>query len=72
MVAGADGETPSRVIDPDGVVIGELGNRRDDVCVREIDLDEKRLRHWFSVGDADGEPRSILLKERRTDTYRLG
>jgi predicted amidohydrolase len=70
VVAGADGEAPSRVVDADGLVIGEVTSQRDDVCIREIDLDQKRLRHWFSVGDADGEPRSILLKERRTDTYR--
>jgi predicted amidohydrolase len=69
VVAGADGKTPSRIIDAEGSIIGEIASDGDDVCVREIDLDQRRLRHWLSVGTADGDPHNLLLKERRTDTY---
>jgi predicted amidohydrolase len=69
VVAGADGPAPSRIIDVDGKILGEIPTGDDGVCVREIDLDERRLQRWLSVGDADGDPRNLFVKERRTDTY---
>jgi len=61
---------PSRIINPAGKVLGEIG--AGDTCIWsvEIDLNETFLEYWMSVGPAYGEMRSLFKRERRPDTYR--
>ncbi|QGQ98143.1 carbon-nitrogen hydrolase family protein [Paenibacillus psychroresistens] len=71
VVAGTNGEQPSRIINPLGEILCEFGreNTLGMSCV-EIDLNEKFNRYWESVGPAYGEMRSLYIKERRPDTYK--
>lgn len=70
VVAGNHGSMPSRIINPEGKIIGEIADEHQGVCVAEIDLDKRYYTPWLSVG-TDGEAHSIFLKERRTDTYNI-
>lgn len=70
VVAGDDGPRPSRIINPLGEIISDVDNTQDAICLAEVDLGEPCYVHWMSVGDAKGEPRSLYMKERRTDLYR--
>ncbi|WP_271750962.1 carbon-nitrogen hydrolase family protein [Cohnella rhizoplanae] len=69
VVAGMWEEKPSRIVDPQGQVIAELSEEARGVAVAEIDLDRRYYKYWLSVGDADGEARSLFRRERRPDTY---
>lgn len=80
VVAGIDGSKvmrtshgvgrASRIINPEGTVIAEIGKGDEiDYCVAEVDLNQRFTDYWFSVGPAEGEPRNVLIKERRPDTY---
>lgn len=70
VVAGDDGPRPSRIINPLGEIIADIDNTQDAICLAEVDLGKPCYVHWMSVGDAKGEPRSLYMKERRTDLYR--
>lgn len=59
-------ESPSRIINPDGQVLAETA---DGIATAEIDLDRETRVRWLSVGSADGEGKSLYIKERRSDTY---
>jgi predicted amidohydrolase len=69
VVAGGDGPDPSRILNPEGEIIGDINRGEDNAIVMEIDLDLKFYQHWLSVGNAKGEGPSIYLKERRSDLY---
>ena len=68
LVSSATGGIPSRIIDPNGQVLAETSG---GVAVKEIDLAEQWRVWWLSVGAAGGEARSLYIKERRPDTYRV-
>ncbi len=59
--------SPSRIVDPTGKVLAETAQ---GIAVAEIDLAQEFRVHWLSVGPADGEARSLYIKERRPDTYK--
>lgn len=66
--ANTNGDTASRIVDPSGAVLGEAAGDAA-VVVREIDLDKEWRTRWLSVGPAEGEGKSLYIKERRPDTY---
>ena len=57
---------PARVIRPDGTVCAET-RENPGYAVAEIDLSERFLTYWLSVGPALGEGPSLYLMERRTN-----
>ncbi|MDI4649827.1 carbon-nitrogen hydrolase family protein [Cohnella hashimotonis] len=69
VVAGMWEEKPSRIVDPRGDVLAELSEEAHGVAVAEIDLGKPFYKNWLSVGDADGEARSLFRRERRPSTY---
>ncbi|SFB51394.1 Predicted amidohydrolase [Cohnella sp. OV330] len=69
VVAGMWEEMPSRIVDPRGHVIAELSEEAHGVAIAEIDLGKPYYKNWLSVGDADGEARSLFRRERRPGTY---
>jgi predicted amidohydrolase len=60
------GKQGSRIVAPTGEVLAETS---DGFAVSTIDLDRETRVFWLSVGPSDGEPKSLYIKERRTDTY---
>ncbi|WP_138752207.1 carbon-nitrogen hydrolase family protein [Paenibacillus sinopodophylli] len=60
---------PSRIINPNGVVLGEIGPDDSKVLGIEIDLNAKFMEYWMSVGPAFGDKRNLFARERRPDTY---
>lgn len=74
VVAGING--PSRIINPIGKVLCETGKNEDNpeavsIACAEVDLNERFYEYWLSVGAANGEPRSLFVKERRPDIYAI-
>lgn len=59
----------SSIIDPEGNYIGVADNKEAGYVIKEIDLDQRYLQEWLSVGSGYGESRSLYMKERRPDTY---
>jgi predicted amidohydrolase len=59
----------SRIVDPDGEVLAET-SEDFGIAVAELELDKRRGVRWLSVGDAEGDPSQLYLKERRPETYR--
>lgn len=68
LVTSATGSIPSRIIDPNGQVLAETN---EGIAAAEIDLAQQWRVRWLSVGPADGEAKSLYIKERRPDTYRV-
>jgi predicted amidohydrolase len=60
------GTLPSRIVAPTGDVLAET---TDGIATADIDLDKETRVMWLSVGPAEGEPKSLYVKERRPDTY---
>ncbi len=58
---------PSRIVDPEGEVIAET---TDGVAAAEIDLNRESRLWWLSVGPAYGQARSLVITERRPETYK--
>jgi predicted amidohydrolase len=61
-----------RIIDPEGrnlAMVSSNAQKTGGYAAAEIDLDKKFYSYGLSVGDTNGEPRSIYQKERRVDTY---
>ncbi len=56
---------PARVIRPDGTICTET-RANPGYAVAEIDLSERFLTYWLSVGPALGEGASLYQMERRT------
>jgi predicted amidohydrolase len=69
VVSGAAGPHASRIIAPSGDIICEVESEEAGFCLAEIDLDQRFYQFWLDVGPADGEPRVVFRKQRRTDTY---
>jgi predicted amidohydrolase len=60
------GNLPSRIVAPTGEVLAETS---DGLAVATVDFDREPRVLWLSVGNADGDPKSLYIKERRPDTY---
>lgn len=56
----------SRIIDPDGEVVVEA---TEGLATATLDLARESRLWWLSVGPADGEAKSLVIQERRADTY---
>lgn len=61
-------ESASRIVSPTGQILAETS---DDfgVAISEIDLNREYRLLWLSVG-ADGEAKSLYMKERHPQTYK--
>ncbi len=66
VVASSGHGSTSRIVDPDGNVLAEAA---DGLATADLDLNKEWRLYWLSVGPADGEGRSLYLKERRPETY---
>ena len=58
----------SRIVNPNGEVMAET---TDGLATAEIDLAKEWREWWLSVGPAYGEAKSLVIEERRPDTYKL-
>lgn len=61
-------DNPARIILPDGKVVAECKGDKSYIT-SEIDLNKHYRTFWLSVGAAEGEGRSLYLRERRESTY---
>lgn len=68
LVASVSDGAPSRIVNPDGEVMAETA---DGLAAAELDLRKESRLWWLSVGPADGELKSLVIQERRPDSYRL-
>lgn len=59
---------PARVIRPDGSVCAET-TENPGYAVADLDLSERFLTYWLSVGPALGEGPSLYQMERRVECY---
>lgn len=66
LVASVSEGRDSRIIDPDGEVVAET---TDGLATANMDLDRESRLWWLSVGPADGEAKSLVIQERRAETY---
>ena len=57
----------SRIVNPNGEVMAETS---DGLATADIDLRKTWREWWLSVGPAYGEPQSLVIEERRPDTYK--
>ena len=67
LVASVSDGAASRIVNPDGEVIAET---TDGLATAELDLARESRLWWLSVGPADGELKSLVIQERRPDSYR--
>jgi predicted amidohydrolase len=67
LVASVSDGAASRIVNPDGEVIAETA---DGLATAELDLTRESRLWWLSVGPADGELKSLVIQERRPDSYR--
>jgi predicted amidohydrolase len=58
----------SRIVNPDGDVMAEA---TDGLATADIDLSKEWRYWWLSVGPAYGEAKSLVIEERRPETYKL-
>jgi predicted amidohydrolase len=66
LVAATSEGRDSRIIDPDGELMADT---TDGLAAAELDLNKESRLWWLSVGPADGEPKSLVIQERRPETY---
>jgi len=67
VVASVSAGADSRIIDPDGEVVA---NTTAGLATADLDLNKESRLWWLSVGPADGEAKSLVIQERRPDTYK--
>jgi predicted amidohydrolase len=67
LVASVSHGAASRIVNPDGEVIAET---TEGLATADLDLARESRLWWLSVGPADGELKSLVLQERRPDSYR--
>lgn len=61
-------DSPSRILNPHGDVLAEATGKFAHATA-ELDLNQEWRVRYMSVGPGVGEPASLLVKERRPDTY---
>ncbi|MFZ0305577.1 MAG: carbon-nitrogen hydrolase family protein [Terracidiphilus sp.] len=66
LVAATSEGHDSRIIDPDGEV---MATTNDGIVAADLDLNKETRQWWLSVGPSDGEPKSLVIEERRPETY---
>jgi len=66
LVASVSEGNASRIINPEGEVVAET---TDGLATADLDLDRESRLWWLSVGPADGEAKSLVIQERRPETY---
>jgi len=67
LVAAVSDGAPSRIVNPDGEVIAQT---TDGLATAELDLRRESRLWWLSVGPAAGELKSLVIQERRPDSYK--
>jgi predicted amidohydrolase len=67
LVASVGDGAASRIVNPEGEVIAET---TDGLVSAELDLTKQSRVWWLSVGPADGELKSLVIQERRPETYK--
>lgn len=67
LVASVSAGADSRVISPEGEVVADT---TDGLATADLDLNKESRLWWLSVGPADGEAKSLVIQERRPDTYK--
>jgi predicted amidohydrolase len=67
LVTSVSQGAASRIVDPDGEVVAET---TDGLATADLDLTRESRLWWLSVGPADGELKSLVIQERRPDTYK--
>jgi predicted amidohydrolase len=61
-------DNQSQVINPAGEVLA-AATGKFSFAIKDIDLNQRWLVRYYSVASGVGEPRSLVIKERRPDTY---
>jgi predicted amidohydrolase len=61
-------ESPSRILNPHGEVVAEATGAFSH-AIADLDLNQEWRIRYMSVGNGEGEPATLLVKERRPDTY---
>jgi predicted amidohydrolase len=67
VIAAVSEGRASRIINPEGEVVAET---TDGLATADLDLDRESRLWWLSVGPADGEAKSLVIQERRPETYK--
>ena len=67
LVASVADGSASRIVDRDGEVVAET---TDGLATADLDLARESRLWWLSVGPALGELKSLVIQERRPDTYK--
>ena len=67
LVASVSHGAASRIVNPDGEVIAET---TEGLAAADLDLTTESRLWWLSVGPADGELKSLVIQERRPDSYK--
>jgi predicted amidohydrolase len=67
LVTSVSHGAASRIVNPDGEVIAET---TEGLATADLDLTTESRLWWLSVGPADGELKSLVIHERRPDSYR--
>ncbi|HYD83989.1 MAG TPA: hypothetical protein VEA63_08040 [Opitutus sp.] len=61
-------DSPSRILNPQGEVVADA-NGDFAHAIAEVDLNQQWRLRYMSVGNGEGEPASLMIKERRPDAY---
>lgn len=67
LVASVGDGAASRIVNPDGEVIAET---TDGLAAAELEVTRQSRLWWLSVGPANGELKSLVIQERRPETYK--
>lgn len=67
LVTSVSEGAASRIVNPDGEVVAET---TDGLATADLDLAKESRLWWLSVGPAYGEAKSLVIQERRPDTYK--
>lgn len=70
VISGTKEAASSVIIDPHGNVIATAAESPElGYTCAQIDLNQRQLTYWLSVGPCYGEGRDVYLNERRNDLY---
>jgi predicted amidohydrolase len=61
-------DSPSRILNPQGEVVADA-NGDFAHAIADVDLNQQWRLRYMSVGNGEGEPASLMIKERRPDAY---
>lgn len=69
VVSGFHSAEHSRIINPLGEVTHFIDNQEARYTMKQIDLNKRYFVSWMSIGEGNGELRSLFQKERDISTY---